>query len=252
MMTGVNRQRGESWARYAWRHPSAILLTVQLLGVLLYPFMEQTIPGRVAFEAFGALVLAIAIWSVHDSPTPTWVSVSLAVVASTLSITDAIHHTPGLELASALTHAFFYFYAVLSLMVYMLADRKVTRDELFAIGATFTLVAWAFAYVFQALQFFQPGAFSSPVNPEEPRTWMELLFLSFTNLSGTGLSDIIPATSHARSVVMLQQLTGLGYIALFVSRLVGLTVSSNVAREAREARARANDSVEGAQGQAQS
>ena len=58
---------------------------------------------------------------------------------------------------------------------------------------------------------------------------MELLFLSFTNLSSTGLSDVVPITAHARSVVMIEQLAGLGYVALFVSRLVGLTISRQMA-----------------------
>ena len=54
-------------------HPSAILLVVQLIGVLVYPFMEDTTDGRVVFEIFGALVLALAIWSVRESPGPTWI-----------------------------------------------------------------------------------------------------------------------------------------------------------------------------------
>ena len=58
---------------------------------------------------------------------------------------------------------------------------------------------------------------------------MELLFLSFTNLSSTGLSDVVPVTAHARSVVMIEQLAGLAYVALFVSRLVGLTISRQMA-----------------------
>jgi hypothetical protein len=54
---------------------------------------------------------------------------------------------------------------------------------------------------------------------------MELLFLSFTNLSSTGLSDVVPITDQARAVVMIEQVSGLGYVALFVSRLVGLTIA---------------------------
>jgi hypothetical protein len=206
-------------------HPSGILLVVQLLGVLLYPFMQQTIVGRVAFEAFGALVLALAIWSVRDSAGRTSVVISLGVLGSVLSIVDAVHHTDALAVAGWVFHALFYFWAAVNLMVYMLHDNMVTTDELFAVGATFTLVAWAFAYVFQVVQQLQPGSFTAAVNPEGARTWMELLFLSFTNLSSTGLSDVVPLGDSARSVVMIQQLVGLGYVALFVSRLVGLTIS---------------------------
>ena len=105
-----------------------------------------------------------------------------------------------------------------------LADHEVTRDEMFAVGATFTLVAWAFAYSFTVVQAIEPGSFTAAIDPTGQRTWMELLFLSFTTLSSTGLSDVIPVKPFARSVVMLEQLAGVAYIAIVVSRLVGLTV----------------------------
>jgi hypothetical protein len=214
------------------RHPSAVLLVVQLVGVLLYPFAESLAWGRGLFELFGALVLGLAVWSVRDSPTPTWVALILGLSASALSVLDALSPHPTVAVVSAVLHALFYFWAAGNLMAYMLADATVTRDELFAVGATFTLVAWAFAYVFAVLQAVQPGCFIAAVNPESQRTWMELLYLSFANLSGTGLSDIVPVTPHARSVVMVQQLAGLGYIALFVSRLIGLTLSRSQAHPA--------------------
>jgi hypothetical protein len=218
------------------KHPSAILLVVQLLGVLIYPFIETGGIGALIFEVFGALVLALAIWATRESPGPTWIAVTLAVTASALSIADEIHPVPAMDAASAVLHALFYFWAAGSLMVYMLADRTVTTDELYAVGATFTLVAWGFAYVFDVLQMVQPGSFIAAVNPDQPRTWMELLFLSFTNLSSTGLSDVVPITPQARAVVMIEQLAGLGYVALFVSRLVGLTVAWQISHASDDKR----------------
>ena len=53
---------------------------------------------------------------------------------------------------------------------------------------------------------------------------MELLFLSFTTLSSTGLSDVVPVKPFARGLVMLEQLAGIAYVAMVVSRLVGLLV----------------------------
>ena len=107
-------------------HPSAILLFVQLLGVLVYPYLEMGGTQSVVFEVFGALVLALAIWATRDSPGPTWIAVTLAVLASGLSIADEIHPVPAMDAASAASHALFYFWAAASLMVYMLADRTVT------------------------------------------------------------------------------------------------------------------------------
>jgi hypothetical protein len=74
------------------------------------------------------------------------------------------------------------------------------------------------------VQAIDPGSFIAAVNPSGERSWMELLFLSFTTLSSTGLSDVVPVKDFARSVVMLEQLAGLAYVAMVVSRLVGLLV----------------------------
>lgn len=212
------------------QHPSAILLSVQLIGVLIYPFMEGSPVGRGLFEVFGALVLALAIWSVRRSAGPIWIPIALGVIASGLGVGDAFQHGVTLQAWSSVFHALFYFWAAGSLMVYMLSDTTVTTDELFAVGATFTLVAWGFAYLFVIMQILEPGCFIAAVDPALPRSWTELLFLSFTNLSSTGLSDIVPVTVHARSVVMIEQLAGLGYVALFVSRLVGLTITRQMSR----------------------
>ena len=110
-------------------------------------------------------------------------------------------------------------------MVYILSDRQVTTDELYAVGGTFTLVAWAFAYVYAIAADHLARFLHGRGRSDEPRTWVELLFLSFTTLTSTGLSDIVPVTAHARAVSMIEQLAGVGYVALFVSRVVGLTIS---------------------------
>jgi hypothetical protein len=118
----------------------------------------------------------------------------------------------------------FYFYATGGLIAYLLQDWVATTDELFAAGATFTLLAWAFAYAFLACEAILPGSFSAPVNPEGPRTWMELLFLSVAVLSSVGLSDVLPVTGMARALIMLESFTGVMYMALVVSRLISLTM----------------------------
>ena len=53
---------------------------------------------------------------------------------------------------------------------------------------------------------------------------MELLFLSFTTLTSTGLSDVTPVKPFARGLVMLELVAGLAYVVMLVSRLVGLTI----------------------------
>ena len=80
------------------------------------------------------------------------------------------------------------------------------------------------AYAYAACQLVAPGSFVANLQPDEPRSWMELLFLSVTVLSGVGLGDILPLRPVARALVMLEEIAGLMYIALVVSRVIGLTI----------------------------
>lgn len=214
-----------SWTRAALRHPSAVLLAAQLLGVVLYPFMEGPV-GRAALSLFGIVVLVLAVWALRTTPALTWVSLVLGGPVVILTILEAVQPTnQAVVLWSSLLHAAFYFYTSYGLIRYMFSDYDVTRDELFATGATFTVVAWAFAYLFVATQVVWPGSFTAALDPAAPRTWVELLFLSFTTLTSTGLSDVIPVVAQARALVMIEQVAGVMYLALVVSRLVGLTLT---------------------------
>jgi phosphate starvation-inducible membrane PsiE len=212
------------WLVTARRHPSAFLLAVQLLGVLLYPTMENTDAGRAMFGAFGILVLALALWVVNRSRSINWIAWCLAIPALLLSLLSAWAKYPGLLVYAHLLEGALYFYTAASLTRYMLNDHKVTSDELFAAGATFTLLAWAFAFCYSVCQQWYPGSFIAAVQPQDQRSWVELLFLSFSVLSSVGLSDIVPVLPQARALVMLESFAGVMYIALVVSRLIGLTV----------------------------
>jgi hypothetical protein len=209
---------------FARRQPSAVLLAAQLLGVLVYPAMEGSDVGRALFSVFGIAILGLVVLAVRSSPALTWVALYLGAPATILLLIQAVTQDDALLPYSSAFEAVLYFYAAGSLIVYMLEDHVITRDELFAVGATFTLVAWAFAYLFTVYQAIEPQSFTAAVEPNAARTWMELLFLSFTTLSSTGLGDVVPIKPFARSLVMIEQLAGVAYIAMVVSRLVGLTV----------------------------
>jgi hypothetical protein len=207
----------------AKREPSALLLAAQLAGLLLYPFMEGS-AGRALFSALGIGLLGLVLLAVRSSPALTWIGVALAVPATVLLLIQAVTNSDDLLPYSSAIEAVLYFYAAGALIAYMLADHEITRDELFAVGATFTLVAWGFAYAYTVNQAIEPGSFTAAVDPRADRTWMELLFLSFTTLSSTGIGDVVPIRPFARSLVMVEQIAGVAYIAMVVSRLVGLLV----------------------------
>jgi hypothetical protein len=211
--------------------PCATLLGVQMLGLLLYPALEDQTGragglGRSVLSVFALLVLFLAVLAVRRTPALTWISALLGVPLIALTVTESLQGNPTVLLWSSVLHAVFYFYTAYALVRYMFNDDRVTTDELFATGAAFTVLAWGFAYLYSAVQIVWPVSFTAYLNPDAPRTWFELLFLSFTTLTSTGLSDVVPIESQARSAVMIEQVLGLMYVAFIVARLVGLQIRS--------------------------
>lgn len=91
------------------RHPSAILLVVQLLGMLLYPFIEHTRAAQLGFSVFGIAVLAVTTGMVRRTPGLTWVSMGIGLPAVVLLALQAALDAPQLLPWSAALEAAFYF-----------------------------------------------------------------------------------------------------------------------------------------------
>lgn len=208
---------------HSQRHPSAVLLLVQILGVLLYPFVENTPEGPIALNIFGLLVLGITTNMVRKTPGWTWISVSLAAPIIVLLALQITYDAPSLLPWSSGLEAVFYFYAAGSLIAYMMGDYNATIDELFAAAATFTLIIWGFTHLFVMTQALQPYAFIEPGATTDARTWSELNHLSFALLTSTGMGSIVAISSHARALASIEMMVGLMYLAAVVTRLIGFT-----------------------------
>jgi hypothetical protein len=224
------RGSGTRLARVLRDYPSAVLLGAQLFAVLAYPFLADSTGGRVALGVVQPGIVLLAVYAVRRTAALSWVAFLFGLPAVVFSVLEVIQPENDLVIVgSALAHVPFYFFVSYAMIRYLFHDDKVTRDELFATGAAFTVVAWGFAYLYAAAQVLWPGSFVGTGGPGD-RSWFELLFLSFTTLTSVGLSDIVPVLPHARSLVIVEQVAGVLYVALVVARLVGLTV---VGRQAR-------------------
>ena len=215
----------------ARHHPSGFLLAAQLLLLVLYAVFSDLSSQWKLLNAVGGLILVLVVWVVDHSPSINWIAWVLAIPAFLFSVLAAILDNQSLLVWSSLLEAILYFYAAGSLIIYMLEDYMVTTDELFAAGATFTLLAWGFAYSYLVCQALVPESFINGAHPGQPLTFIELLFLSFTNLSATGLGDILPVSAPARVLAMLEQFSGVGYITIVVSRLIGLSISTQKSKK---------------------
>ena len=206
-------------------HPSALLLLVQLASIIIHPMLESVKFNQAIFSCFNVAALSLAVWVVNRSPAVNWVAWTLAVPAIALTLLYVATANEHYYILAQLLESAMYFYTAAGLIMYMFNDDIITRDELFAAAATFTVLAWGFALLYSVCQYFYPGSITGSVNPDAPRTWLELIFLSFSILSSTGYGDVMITHPVTRIIGIFQMFIGLMYMALIVSRLVSLTSS---------------------------
>lgn len=200
--------------------PSRTLLLVQLAAVLLYPWFDGP-GGHLVLSAISVGVLSAAVLMVKRSPRETWVALVLAVLGI---VSFAMYRLTGntvLGVLGAAGYAAAFFYSAVALIGYMMQDERTTVDEMWAAGATFMLFAEAYAWVFMGVQLLSPHAFVI-AGTTDPMSWVQLLFLSSSNFSATGLSDIYPAIPHARILLIVEQWNGVMYLAIVVARMAGM------------------------------
>lgn len=210
----------------ARQQPSAVLLLVQILVILLLPWLQAVSYGRVVLSVLSFIALTIAIVTVRSTPALTWLAVLLGLPAATLEIASIFTDSAVVNALGHSALSAFYFYTAYSLIAYMFEDSFVTKDELFAVGACFTVLLFAFAYLFLAIQEIYPASFTAFDGPGR-RSFLELIYFSGANLTSVGLSDVTAIKPLARSVTTVEQLGGVLYVAMVISRLVALTVLRN-------------------------
>jgi hypothetical protein len=209
------------------RLPSVGLLLSLAMLMLIHPSAER-MPGGVPLLAIlhlGVLALAVRmVASTRDSRKLTWV---LAAPTVALNLAYFFVQHPALSIANLAMLAIFYSHVIFSLLLYVLRDTVVTVDELFAAASTYVLIALVFACVYAIEERLAPGSFSLPPGPVEVVTsrFFDLLYFSFTVLTSTGFGDIHPLARQARAIVIIEQVTGVMYVALLIARLTGMNLA---------------------------
>lgn len=204
--------------------PNAWLLLALVMQVLTYPFLEHHAGGRAAIAAFDLVILLLALRAARASGGERRLGFLLVIPAILLHAVAAFTDLHQLTFASLAAQAIFHGFVVVCLLRYMLRDEVMTLDELYAAAALYVLMAFVFAYLYAMLELRVPGAFYiNPVNnPDGIASWWDLLYFSFTCLTSVGFGEITPVSDHARSLVMIQQMLGVLYLTLVISRLVAM------------------------------
>lgn len=204
------------------RRPHVPLLALLLALIAFYPLIERSYAGRWLFNLITVVGVLFSLHRIHAGKAGlrlVGALGALALVAQLLHWNEAIPHVGVL---SAMAQCGFYVGAATLQVRYILRDTRATVDELFSAAVAFLLLSLAWASAFWCVDYFVPGSFAVThgATADSP-TWYELFYFSVTTLSTTGFGDVVPVSSAARSATILEQLAGVLYVALIISRLAG-------------------------------
>jgi len=198
-----------------------ILFSILLINIA-YPISELGTVAALLFIGFYLVLTGSAIYLVSSNRRLLTIVIVLTVM---IALTGGITVTSGFTLIWAQlswnASLFMQLVLVITLLVlFIIESETVTREVLFAAIAIYFLIAALFTVLYGVIESLAPGSFAASSGAEI--TWQRLNYFSMVTISTLGYGDIVPTTSVAQSLSVLEASIGTLYIAILIGRFVSL------------------------------
>ena len=203
-------------------HRCVYLFFAQVLLFVLLPFMGMSEGGRIAINLFNIVIMITAVTAMGRSKYTVATALLLALPALALAATGIVSGEPLYLVVSWGFSSAVYVIALISLMRYIFSVNEMTTDKLYGAASVYLLLGVLWAYMYGMLQQVYPGSFAIAGAPAREANLADLLYFSFTTFTTTGFGDIVPVLRHAQMLVILEQVTGVLYVAILIARLAGI------------------------------
>jgi Ion channel len=212
-----------------------LLLVSVLLMIIVEPlFVRHTLAQALTLVTM-SLVLLSALATLNVSRTYFALGIILALPALISRWILQYERSEPAEVIVAVTATAFLMVTVIGLVRHLFRVRRVTFDTISAAICAYLLLALAWAFIFALIELERPGSFSSDLFVTHAASGSALLmtmnnsiYYSFVCLTTTGYGDIAPLSEIARTVSILESVTGQMYLAILIARLVSLEVAQSM------------------------
>jgi len=195
-----------------------LLIAIFVLPPLLPPGSGRSLAG----DALYALLLIAGVQALHERGLVRMLLMPVAVVTVAVYVVSWVVPVDEPWVLAASLLSLLLLLGVVLGQTFRMGPVTFHRIQ-GAVGAYLLLgVIWANAYAL--VELLRPGAFSGPIRAADgPRGWF---YFSFVTLTTVGFGDVLPVHPAARSLVILEAVTGPLYLAILLARLVSLAVAT--------------------------
>ena len=200
------------------------LFLCQLLLLVFSPYLQQSGLPIVLFRLLGAVAFIAGVYAVSDRRTQWIIALGLAIPAGVWNTVFAFRPEPPIAVPTLIFTILFLVFTSVSLLRAVLRAERVTRDTIYGALSVYLLMAITWAAAYFLLVAVQPnGIVMDPVrHANHTMDWFDCVFYSFVTLTSLGYGDIVPITPQARSLSILEAVSGIMYVAVLIARLVSL------------------------------
>ncbi len=208
------------------------ILLIAILCFLLIPsfFIDDAVTGLLASIFLSMLLLSVLYVFPRREFT---IAVILAVPALSGRWLLSLRQSSGLLMVVALCWAVFLGFAIVVILRQVLRASRVSNDTLSGAVSCYLLLGVFFAFLYAAIALAYPGSFlidGRKLTPEISHFFYQheigkLIYFSIVTLATVGYGDITPLSPPARSLAMVESVTGQFYVAILIARLVSIRYS---------------------------
>lgn len=202
------------------------LLITELLVVLGFPFTSGNGAPAHVFRLMAILLIAVGLYTVLGRGKVTLVAFILGIPPVLIHVANLAGYLPTWNIvAMALATLYLGFMSVVFVRAVVRAP-TVTTDTLAGAVSAYMLIGITYGLLYGCIELLSPGSFRETVVPPRPIHPPDLVFFSFVSLTTVGYGDIVPWAGPARSLAILESITGVMYPAVLVARLIGMHSSA--------------------------
>ena len=190
------------------------------LLMVIFPFMQGPSTSS-TFTILFTLLLGAAVMTIRGGRLLKVIALLSFAASITSRLAFSLTGEGWLESLSYLFATTTLAWVTIFLFRSLFQTKEVTSTTLWEAVSVYILIGLTWASVFAILEATAPGSFEDTSLPGAGMTFPTLIYYSFVTLATLGYGDIVPMTQEARGLVIMEVLTGVLYMAILISRLVG-------------------------------
>jgi voltage-gated potassium channel len=209
---------------FSERNRNSFLLACLLFTIGVTPIIMDFFAIRVITAIALSLVTISAIYAITHKKNVFVIGIILAVFSIASIWWSFISQQFMAQLAHYLINIIFIAFITFHIFVSTFKSKIVHRGVIHGAIVVYLLIGFFWSYVYTLIEYLHPGSFAK-IGETLKFGYQPLMYFSFVTLTTLGFGDITPATAVARSLVILEAITGQFYLIINVSWLVGLYVA---------------------------